>query len=1044
MPATTTNHALPYPLGTDPPNVAPDIQSLAQKLDTEVPLPNVPNGYVRLDGSSNIALSAAQKIIWAGDTNLYRSAAGVLQTDQGLYVGNGLTAIWGITTSGNYTQRAAIGDSQPVIAFNRDFKGAGQHGIIMGPGGAAGVDVNLYRRQAGQWQTDSSLYLQGTTNFLGTWQPADTSLRWSVNVNGVLQWGPGNAASDTQLYRMGVNYLGTPGAMYAGQGFNANAMNAATTAAVQIAVTGDTQDRFYIRADGFQAWGPGNAAADTTLSRIAAGAIGFTGGIYVQAAPLGVGYSYNPGTFAAGNIAFQSAVTGETPRYVVNQGGDIHWGPGGATTQDTNLYRVSAGMLKTDGGFIAQSTLGSYQNTTNVLTGVGFDVGAASSPWTYTSLWYDTTNNFAKVGSLSGGVAWRNVFVGWAASALVNTIYFSTNNVVNYDTNLYRLNAGTLKTDGNFDVGGAYYISDVIAWSRPAAGYMRSGDVVTQIMRSAAGQAVGIGLPTDTTEHMRIDTNGRIDWGPGNAATDTNLYRTSAGVLRTDSILQVGNYVNATGGYASVGQSAASNWVFWTSVSGDTYQRLVIYASGRHEWSSGAAASDTFLQRVFARGLQTNAWIIWSVGTDPTNPCISTQIDADAYTRFSMDANGNMHWGSGTAAQDVNLYRGGAGWLYSSNIYIQGQLWTSNGILSWGSPVYAMYNTADSVGLGHFTMGGIGAGGPAVFFGQNNDCAIMRYAANFLATNGWFWSGWGTSSGNGGFAAVQGGDGWPRVGIANNGYITFGPGNAGVDCSLYRIGAGRIATDSLIEAWGPSGGVGFYIYRTGDTYGYPRWQTDSAGMMKWGPGGGVSLDCNLYRYAAGTLQTDSNLNVEGILNADGKFQLGSFYGYVTSFPSSPVDGQICILVDSKTNPSYQWMFRYNGQSASTYKWEFIGGAPWMAHGSDGVWTAMAVSANNYILPRINAPRSGDYTCVAGSQVQSGSGVTIQLAVSAQNLSFSSPTATSVPPAGIANLSTGGRLNGVSGGTSMGPMIQTDSNGGNYGNSFFSIVPVRLI
>ena len=57
---------------------------------------------------------------------------------------------------------------------------------------------------------------------------------------------------------------------------------------------------------------------------------------------------------------------------------------------------------------------------------------------------------------------------------------------------------------------------------------------------------------------------------------------------------------------------------------------------------------------------------------------------------------------------------------------------------------------------------------------------------------------------------------------------------------------------------------------------------------------------------------------------------GSFSAvyYGTTFPVSPADGQEAILVDSVTNPSYQWRFRYNAGSSSPYKWEFVGGPPW--------------------------------------------------------------------------------------------------------------------
>jgi hypothetical protein len=81
--------------------------------------------------------------------------------------------------------------------------------------------------------------------------------------------------------------------------------------------------------------------------------------------------------------------------------------------------------------------------------------------------------------------------------------------------------------------------------------------------------------------------------------------------------------------------------------------------------------------------------------------------------------------------------------------------------------------------------------------------------------------------------------------------------------------------------------------------------------------------------------------------------------YGTSLPASPIDGQEAILVDSPTNPTYQWKFRYNAGSTSPYRWEFIGGAPLrsvipaaLALSSVGGWTAAT--------PAVSAPRAGDY------------------------------------------------------------------------------------
>jgi hypothetical protein len=97
-------------------------------------------------------------------------------------------------------------------------------------------------------------------------------------------------------------------------------------------------------------------------------------------------------------------------------------------------------------------------------------------------------------------------------------------------------------------------------------------------------------------------------------------------------------------------------------------------------------------------------------------------------------------------------------------------------------------------------------------------------------------------------------------------------------------------------------------------------------------------------------------------------------GYGTSLPSSPVDGQEYVLVDSVTNNSFQWRFRYNAAHAGDgNKWEFIGGAPLLS-GPQGnqvqtwaaspTWTALPGS------PTFTVPRSGVYAITRGIDMQS--------------------------------------------------------------------------
>jgi hypothetical protein len=85
-------------------------------------------------------------------------------------------------------------------------------------------------------------------------------------------------------------------------------------------------------------------------------------------------------------------------------------------------------------------------------------------------------------------------------------------------------------------------------------------------------------------------------------------------------------------------------------------------------------------------------------------------------------------------------------------------------------------------------------------------------------------------------------------------------------------------------------------------------------------------------------------------------------GYGTSLPGSPVDGQEYVLVDSLTNPSYQWRFRYNAGSSSAYKWECVGGTEVSSTigssenlTSTGTWSDLATLGPDFTLPR-----AGDY------------------------------------------------------------------------------------
>jgi hypothetical protein len=108
--------------------------------------------------------------------------------------------------------------------------------------------------------------------------------------------------------------------------------------------------------------------------------------------------------------------------------------------------------------------------------------------------------------------------------------------------------------------------------------------------------------------------------------------------------------------------------------------------------------------------------------------------------------------------------------------------------------------------------------------------------------------------------------------------------------------------------------------------------------------------------------------------------------YGTTLPGSPVNGQEAILVDSTTSPSFVWRFRYNAGSSSAYKWEFVGGTPYVLFATAaGVLNTFPTIAG-WWAPGLNlaAPRAGDYEIVATGMLDPNGLATASAALSLYN------------------------------------------------------------
>lgn len=111
------------------------------------------------------------------------------------------------------------------------------------------------------------------------------------------------------------------------------------------------------------------------------------------------------------------------------------------------------------------------------------------------------------------------------------------------------------------------------------------------------------------------------------------------------------------------------------------------------------------------------------------------------------------------------------------------------------------------------------------------------------------------------------------------------------------------------------------------------------------------------------------------LRDDGTWQSVSSLttGYGTSLPGSPTDGQEYVLVDSTSAPTYQWRFRYNAGSGSSYKWEFVGGSPKVVS-SDAASTMSSDSfADTATVLSTTVPLDGDWDITVMGRIQITSG-----------------------------------------------------------------------
>lgn len=122
-------------------------------------------------------------------------------------------------------------------------------------------------------------------------------------------------------------------------------------------------------------------------------------------------------------------------------------------------------------------------------------------------------------------------------------------------------------------------------------------------------------VTTDAFDRIQILGSGEIQWGPGNAARDTNLYRGAAGVLQTDDTFVVLGELHPRN-LVRAERPNATDSQYETRATSDGFARWFMRADGLMWWGPGNVNVDTNLYRSAANTLRTDDSL--DVGTNLT------------------------------------------------------------------------------------------------------------------------------------------------------------------------------------------------------------------------------------------------------------------------------------------------------------------------------------------------------------------------------------------------------------------------------------------
>lgn len=513
------------------------------------------------------------------------------------------------------------GDAQPVWRVMGDGKQE------WGPGGATAPDTWLYRSNPGMLSLHNDLWAEGSVYPQGSMLAKGGVIAW----NGDAFWqtligydstlpGPGisfSAAKDTNLYRAGAGDLRTGGLLRAMSSGVEMVTIGGGVGTAPIIYFGSANDTYLYRSSAFTLKTDGNFNAGANISA----------NVGTPANQVSVGYN-GPAGASGPAISFGASV-------------------------DTNLYRSAAGVVQTDGAFVAGGTASKRIEMSVDRIGGGqasINFGSASD----TNLYRSAAAVLKTDGNLIVGGFYRANSGGGINQIDIGLTYAGVSApwiTWGGDTNLYRSAAGWLTTDGTLVV-------------TPKSGYNPG----LRIIGNNYEHAFQIWKATaDVQPTLLIDPNGAISWG-GGTNMDVGLVRASAGNLQTDGNFRVGGalLVDVSGSGSRLYFGTAIDTNLYRSAANSLKTDGVFYATNLYA-SPGEIRSDRYV-RAFS-GTANVVLLGWNGTADAPAITFGSSFDTNLYRSA---ANSLKTDGSITAANHVSAPLGTGvnyGFIFSPSAY---------------------------------------------------------------------------------------------------------------------------------------------------------------------------------------------------------------------------------------------------------------------------------------------------------------------------------------------------------------------------------------